>query len=174
MILNIPNLFVIILVVIAAIIDVRTRKIPNYLTLSGWGIGLMYHVITGGLDGLIFSSAGLILGFGLLFLFYLVGGAGAADVKLMAAIGAFLGWEEVLRAFVFSSIMGLLFAVAIMAKAGLLGKIFKNIYETFKGFVLFRSISFIPINSNLKMCYGPPIALGTILSLWLGDHIIQF
>ena len=174
MILNIPNLFVIILVVIAAIIDVRTRKIPNYLTLSGWGIGLMYHVITGGLDGLIFSSAGLILGFGLLFLFYLVGGAGAADVKLMAAIGAFLGWEGVLRAFVFSGIIGFLFAVAVMVRSGVLMKILKNIWETIKAIVLARSISYVPIELNVKMCYGPPIALGTILSLWLGERVIQF
>lgn len=174
MILNVPNIIVITLVVIAAITDFRSRKIPNYLTLSGWGVGLMYHVITGGLDGLIFSFAGLVLGFCLLFLFYVLKGAGAADVKLMAAIGAFIGWEGVLRAFVFSSIIGVLFAVAVVAKEGVLMKILKNIWETIKGFFLARSISYIPIELNLKMCYGPPIALGTILSLWLGERVIQF
>ena len=174
MILNIPNLVVIILVVVAAIIDVRSRRIPNYLTLSGWGIGLMYHVVTGGLDGLMFSSAGLVLGICLLLLFYLLGGVGAADVKLMGAIGAFLGWKGVFNAFLFSAVIGGLYSVAAMAEAGVLRKILKNILETVKGFFLARSISYEPVNRNLKICYGLPIALGTILSLWLGDRVFQF
>ncbi|MEA1867395.1 MAG: A24 family peptidase [Thermodesulfobacteriota bacterium] len=174
MILNVPDIVVIILVLIAVIIDVRSRRIPNYLTLSGWGIGLMYHVVTGGLDGLIFSSAGLVLGICLLLLFYLLGGVGAADVKLMGAIGAFLGWEGVFHAFLFSAVIGGLYSVAVMAEAGVLGKILKNIWETVKGFFLTKSISYKSVNRNLKICYGLPIALGTILSLWLGDRVFQF
>ncbi|MEA3386096.1 MAG: A24 family peptidase [Thermodesulfobacteriota bacterium] len=174
MILNIPNLVVIILVVVAALIDVRSRRIPNYLTLSGWGAGLMYHVVTGGLEGLMFSFAGLVLGICLLIFFYLLGGVGAADVKLMGAIGAFLGWKGVFIAFLFSAIIGGLYSVAAMAEAGVLRKILKNILETVKGFFLAKSISYEPVNRNLKICYGLPIALGTIFSLWLGDWFFQF
>jgi len=136
LILNVPNIAVIILVLIAAIIDIRSRRIPNYLTLSGWGIGLMYHVVTGGLDGLMFSSAGMVLGICLLLFFYLLGGVGAADVKLMGAIGAFLGWKGVFHAFLFSAIIGGFYSVAAMAEAGVLRKILKIFWRRLKALFL--------------------------------------
>ncbi len=168
-------LLVIILVVSAAIIDVRSQRIPNYLTLPGWGIGLAYHFFAGGTDGLVFSFAGLILGIALLFLFYFLGGVGAADVKLMGAIGALLGWEGVLKAFVFSALLGGIYSLSAMAKAGILRKFVKNGWETLKSFVLTRRfVSYDPVNRKLKICYGLPIAIGTILSLWLGDRVFSF
>ncbi|MFV9645751.1 MAG: A24 family peptidase [Desulfobacterales bacterium] len=166
---------VIVLVVSAAIIDVRSQRIPNYLTMPGWGIGLMYHVLASGKDGLIFSLAGLILGISLLLLFYVLGGVGAADVKLMGAIGALLGWEGVLKAFVFSALLGGIYSIAAMAKAGILRKFVRNVWETLKSLVITRRIvSYDPVNRKLKICYGLPIAIGTILSLWLGDRVLQF
>jgi prepilin peptidase CpaA len=165
---------VIVLVVSAAIIDVRSQRIPNYLTMPGCGIGLMYHVLASGKDGLIFSLAGLILGICVLLFFYFLGGTGAGDVKLMGAIGALLGWEGVLKAFLFSALVGGLYSIAAMARAGVLRKFFKNICETFKGFLLTQSISYVPLNCKLKVCYGLPIAIGTVLSLWLGDRVLQF
>ena len=165
---------VIVLVVSAAIIDVRSQRIPNYLTMPGWGIGLMYHVLASGKDGLIFSLSGLILGICVLLLFYFLGGMGAGDVKLMGAIGALLGWEGVLKAFLFSALVGGLYSIAAMARAGVLRKFIKNICETFRDFFLTQSISYVPLNCKLKVCYGLPIAIGTVLSLWLGDRVLQF
>ena len=171
---NVHIVIVIILVVLAAIIDVRSQRIPNYLTLPGWGIGLAYHFFVSGTDGLMFSFAGLILGICLLLVFHLFGGLGAADVKLMGAIGALLGWEGVLRVFLFSALVGGLYSIAAMAKAGILRAFLRNIWETLKGFVLSQSISYVPINRELKLCYGLPIAVGTVLSLWLGDRVLPF
>ena len=71
--------------------DLKTRRIPNYLTLvgalGGLGFQLGYHGLPGLLDGL----AGLGLGFILLLGPYLLGGMGAGDVKASAALGAWLG-----------------------------------------------------------------------------------
>ena len=68
--------------------DLKTRRIPNYLTfggaLGGLGFHLGYHGVPGFLDGL----AGLGLGFCLLLVPYLLGGMGAGDVKACAALGA--------------------------------------------------------------------------------------
>ena len=171
---NMHIVLVVILVVFAAITDVRSQRIPNYLTLSGWGIGLLYHVYASGTDGLMFSLGGLILGICLLLIFYMVGGVGAADVKLMGAIGALLGWEGVLKAFLFSALIGGLYSIAVMAKDGIAWEFVKNIWQTLKGFILTRSFSYVPINLKLKLCYGLPIAIGTVLSVWLGDRVFQF
>jgi len=162
---------VIILVVLAAIMDVRSQRIPNYLTLSGCGIGFMYHVLASGKSGLMFSFAGLVLGMCLLLLFYLLGGMGAGDVKLMGAIGALLGWEGVLRAFLFSALIGGLYSIATMAKAHVLREFLKNIWGTLKGLIFTQTISYVSLNRPLKLHYGLAIAIGTILSLWLGDRV---
>lgn len=164
---------VIVLVVSAAIIDVRSQRIPNYLTMPGWGIGLMYHVLASGKDGLIFSLAGLILGICVLLFFYFLGGTGAGDVKLMGAIGALLGWEGVLKAFILSALLGGIYSLSAMAKAGILRKFMRNGWETLKSLVLTRRlVSYDPVNRKLKICYGLPVAIGTILSLWLGDRVL--
>jgi prepilin peptidase CpaA len=156
---------VIILVTLAAIIDVRSQRIPNYLTLPSCGIGIMYHVLISGTNGLMFSFTGLVLGMCLLLFFYLLGGMGAGDVKLMGAIGALLGWEGVLRAFLFSAIIGGLYSIVAMAKAHVLREFFKNIWGTLKGFLLTQTVSYIPLNCKLRLHYGLAIAIGTIASL---------
>ena len=165
---------VIVLVVSAAIIDVRSQRIPNYLTLPGCGIGLMYHVLASGKDGLVFSLLGLILGISLLLLFYVLGGVGAADVKLMGAIGALLGWEGVLKAFFFSAIIGGIYSIIVILRAHILRELLKNIWFTLKDLFLTHSFVYVPLNPELKLHYGLAIAIGTIVSLWLGDRVVQF
>ena len=64
------------------------------------------------------SLLGLLFGFGILFLFYLMGGMGAGDVKLMAAIGAWLGMPLTFYVFVASSLAGGLYAVVLIVASG--------------------------------------------------------
>ena len=78
---------------LAALEDLRSRRVPNRLTLPAMLAGLGLHWAAGGSAGLWFSLAGLLTGFGLLILFYVLGGMGAGDVKLLAAAGALLGAE---------------------------------------------------------------------------------
>jgi prepilin peptidase CpaA len=82
------------IVVVACVFDVRTRRIPNVLTLSGAVAGLLYHLATSGLGGLQTAAAGWMLGLLLLLPYFALGGMGGGDVKLVAALGAWLGpWE---------------------------------------------------------------------------------
>src|ERR1700722_11609734 len=80
-----------ILVAIAAVFDIRSRRIPNWLVLAGIIVGLAWNVYSSGWSGLLRASEGLGLGFVLYFPLYLIRARGAGDVKLLAAVGAIAG-----------------------------------------------------------------------------------
>jgi len=84
---------------IAIITDLSYRKIPNALTFPAMFCGVGVHIYSGGWGGLGFSTLGIVTGIGLLFVFYLFGMMGAGDVKLMGAVGSFLGPAGVFRPF---------------------------------------------------------------------------
>jgi len=94
--------------------DLKTRRIPNYLTfggaLGGLGFQFGYHGLPGLLDGL----AGLGLGFILLLGPYLLGGMGAGDVKASAALGAWLGLWRAFSLFVYMGLAGGLIILVVL------------------------------------------------------------
>lgn len=90
-VLNLPGIVVLVGAMIAVITDVRNFKIYNLLTFPLLGAGLVYQVATNGWEGLYFGVLGVVAGFGMLLIPYLLGAMGAGDVKLMMAFGAWLG-----------------------------------------------------------------------------------
>jgi len=80
-----------ILVAIAAIFDIRYRRIPNWLVLAGINAGFVWNSSVSGWSGLGRAAEGLGLGFALYFPLYLIRARGAGDVKLLAAVGAIAG-----------------------------------------------------------------------------------
>jgi prepilin peptidase CpaA len=94
--------------------DLKTRRIPNYLTLGGalggLGFQLGYHGFPGFLDGL----AGLGLGFFLLLGPYLLGGMGAGDVKAGAALSAWLGLGRAFSLLVYMGLSGGLIILVVL------------------------------------------------------------
>lgn len=95
------------LAVMAATIDLRTRRIPNLLILSGAILGLALAVWQGGIPAITISLSGLLLGFLLLLPGYLLRMTGGGDVKLMASLGCLLGPRLVIYAFVLYILAGL-------------------------------------------------------------------
>src|ERR1700712_3249894 len=88
---------------LGAAFDVKSRRIPNVLTLATFILGVALHLDLNGGRGLLSSLAGALV-CGLIFLaFYLAGGMGAGDVKLMAAVGACAGLSHVTYLLVFTS-----------------------------------------------------------------------
>ena len=75
----------------ASILDLMYSKIPNILNYPFMAGGVLHHAYMRGMEGFVFSLEGLGLGIALLLFFYLAGGMGAGDVKLMGAIGSFFG-----------------------------------------------------------------------------------
>lgn len=97
--------------------DLRQRRIPNLLVLAGALAGGVIQLTVAGLAGLQDALLGLLLGFGLLLPGYILGTTGAGDVKLMAAIGTFLGPYNVFLAVLASIIVGSLVALGYAASA---------------------------------------------------------
>ncbi|MCG3137161.1 MAG: hypothetical protein HJJLKODD_01004 [Phycisphaerae bacterium] len=83
------------LIVLTLISDVQRRKLPNRLTLSTAVLGLLLHLVFGGMSALGWSLVGLLLGFFALLPFYLAHMLGAGDLKMFGALGAFLGYPLV-------------------------------------------------------------------------------
>jgi prepilin peptidase CpaA len=94
------------LVGIAAVYDVRFRRIPNWLVLAGIIAGFVWNGLSLGGPGLGRAAAGFGLGFILYFPLYMIRGRRAGDVKLLAAVGAIAGPVNCLWIFVLTAILG--------------------------------------------------------------------
>jgi prepilin peptidase CpaA len=95
--------------------DLRRRQIANWITLAGLAAGLAWHTATGGLTGLAQSAGGAVVGFLVFLIFYVAGGMGAGDVKLMAAFGALLGPSGILLAALLAAPAGGVMAAVALA-----------------------------------------------------------
>ena len=96
---------------IAVLTDLRRHRIPNTLTLAGLLCALSLQLITSGLAGLGAGVLGALVGTACFLPFWLLRGMGAGDVKLLAAVGAFLGPHGAFYAAMFSLIAGGLTAI---------------------------------------------------------------
>ncbi|MGC1649886.1 MAG: A24 family peptidase [Candidatus Sulfotelmatobacter sp.] len=102
----------VVLCVIAGWTDLRSRRIPNWLTLPAFAVGVALNAVAGGGTGLRLSLLGAALGLLLLLPFVLLRALGAGDWKLAGAVGAFVG-PGVLA----NLLMGSVFVAGVMALA---------------------------------------------------------
>jgi len=124
------------LVVSAAIVDLKTGRVSNWLTHGGIVVGLAVHWITGGLTGgddelgLVGSLTGLGIGFAPLGLFWLANAIGGGDAKLMGAIGALGGWRLALAALVYGMVVAALMAVIVMVHQRVVRQTLRRVWHT--------------------------------------------
>jgi prepilin peptidase CpaA len=119
-------------VLLAGIYDVRTRRIPNWICLSGIVLGIALNAfVYRGLPGLILALEGLGLGFGVYFILYALHAMGGGDVKLMAAVGSLVGWRDWLGIFFITALVGGVLALIVVLLRGRFGKTVANV-----GFIL--------------------------------------
>jgi prepilin peptidase CpaA len=165
--MNYLTIILLIILAVAVATDLLYRKIPNALTFSVILFGIIYHILYSGLDGLLFSLGGMLLGLGLLLFFYLPGMMGAGDVKLMGAVGSILGPTGVLKAFLFTAIVGGIYALIVLAYHGQLIDFMKRMVLSLKLSLMSHGLTLVPNDgkSSPILCYGIAIAVGTSLSL---------
>jgi prepilin peptidase CpaA len=165
------------LVLGAAIYDVRYRRIPNWLTLSGVLAGLaMNAFLYQGWPGLSFSLIGLAAGFGVYLLFYVIRAMGGGDVKLMAAVGAMVGWRDWFGIFLITAVLGGIMALILIIRKKRFLKTFWNV-----GFILseikggrpaYMGREELDVRSPkaLGLPHGAVIAVGTMFFLAVSAH----
>jgi prepilin peptidase CpaA len=117
----IPIIVVAFVTLVAATTDIWKYKVYNWLTFPTLICGLIYWLFAAGLPGVGMSFAGLIVGFGSLVVFYALGGVGAGDVKLLAAIGAWLGPLITMNVLLGSAFAAGLYAMGLMVLRGGIG-----------------------------------------------------
>ena len=117
------------LLVYAAVIDIRSHRIPNRLVLAGLAFGLIYSAFVPfwGKHGFLWSLGGAAIGFGVLFPFWLLRMMGAGDVKLMAAVGSLLGLQAIPMALLVSLATSSVFAIAFSLHKGKLREMLANV-----------------------------------------------
>ena len=134
---------------IVSVIDIYFKIIPDVITLPGIIAGLFASafILPTGIKG---SVIGALLGGSIFFIIAVVsrGGMGGGDIKLIAMIGAFLGWMDVIITIILSSFIGSVVGIALMIYLG-------------KG-------------RKYPVPFGPFLSLGGILSLFFNREIIEW
>jgi prepilin peptidase CpaA len=155
----------------ACVLDVRTRRIPNALTLSAAVAGLLYHGATSGTDGLQTAAAGWLLGLLLLLPYFALGGMGGGDVKLVAALGAWLGPWETFWLAMYAGIAGGVIGLFVALAHRYLRQALTNISFIF-GYWATTGIKAVPgmtldTSASPRLAFAIPILAGTLVTLWL-------
>lgn len=159
------------LVLFACIPDLRTRRIPNALTLGAAVVALAFHAATAGFSGLAMSAGGWLLGAALFFPFFALRGMGAGDVKLLAAVGAWLGPAQVIWVALITSVAGGVLGLFVALFYGYLRKALDNLFSLLMQWRVsgIRPVEKMTLSGHRgpRLAYAVPIAVGTLVTLWL-------
>ena len=164
----------------AAVFDVRYRRIPNWLTVSGAVLGVAINTIIGSPEGgLVFSLVGLLVAFAVYVALYALRAMGAGDVKLMAATGALVGWERWFGIFLVTALLGGVMALMLVLARGRLKKTMFNVSfivsEMKSGRPAYLANEELDVRNKkaLGLPHGAVIAVGTVFYLALSARLIK-
>ena len=161
------------LVGVATITDLRSRRIPNVLTLPFLLVGLAVSGVAGGWSGLGNSLLGVLAATLVMGVFCYLGGMGMGDLKLFAAVGAWIGPSQLMSALVMTALAGGVIAACWALAGGFFLQTLRGTGALASGFAkrgLKRHQTLVLDNPLARrMPYAPAIAIGTMLS-FLGRH----
>lgn len=165
------RILLILLVLTASIVDVRKQRIPNWLTIAGVITAIALNTFLFETEGLWYSTEGLLVAFAVYFVLYLLRGMGAGDVKLMAAVGAAVGWRNWLGILFLTAIIGGVAALVLAVSKGRVRKTFRNMWLLLmslrQGRAPYRDNPELDVQSDraLRLPHGAVIAAGTLAFL---------
>ena len=161
---------------LAALLDWRSRRIPNWLTVPGLVAGVVVHTLIGGWHGTFFALQGAGLALLLLLPLVLLRALGAGDWKLMGAVGAFVG--PLMFLFV---LLGSIFASGVMAivqvyRTGRVVETLKNMVTLVRGFFAFGLKKNPQISLDnprlLKLPFGVAVAAATAVCFYAANFLV--
>lgn len=149
--------------VTGAVIDLRTRRVPNVLTIGMAAVGIT--AAAAGVSGLTLgaSAAGFALGLVLMLPGHILAGTGAGDVKLFAAIGTLVGPETIATAFLYTAIAGGVLALIVAVRRRRLQRTLDRAAGLVSGNAADAAAIESPLANN-RFAYAPAIAVGTLLA----------
>jgi prepilin peptidase CpaA len=151
---------------VATFTDLRSRRIPNWLVLPFFCVGVLVSCWFHGWHGLGQSLSGAGLGLLLYGIFFMMGGMGAGDVKLCTAIGAWIGPSQLMVALVLTALVGGVMALGWAMWGGFLGELFRHTAGLVFGSKQERGEAVLQNPLRRKMPYAPAIAIGTLISFF--------
>ena len=170
-----PDMFrtiaVLLVVAVAVAFDVSTRRIPNALNFGAAAAAVCFAFFQAGIAGSMSALAGCFVGAALFFPFFAIGGMGAGDVKLLAALAAWLGPVDAIYLAFFSSLAGGVAALAFSVMRGYGRQAVSNIWLMLMHWrvVGLRPVPGLTLRDGHapRLAYAVPIALGVLCTLWL-------
>ena len=168
-----------ILVAIAAVYDIRYRRIPNWLVLAGILVGFAWNIFSLSGLGPGRAAAGLGLGFILYFPLWLLRARGAGDVKLLAAVGAITGPGNCFLVFILTAILGGVIALVMLLMRGRVRHTFFNVAWMMREMLQFRA----PYKSNeeldvksakgMRLPHAAMIAVGAVAFIIMAQYKVS-
>ncbi|MDD1622670.1 MAG: A24 family peptidase [Methylococcaceae bacterium] len=175
---NVPTAVLLAVLIAAAVIDTRRHRLPNTLTVTAALLGLGLQTGFQGVSGLLNGLAGFFTGLVLFLPFYALRWMGAGDVKLMAAVGSFLGWPDSLLAVGLSTGAGSLAAFGLLAARGGLLDYLRRYGGMAKCLFLTGGCAYVPPKageaSTRVFPYALAIGLGSLATLVWNGRLAPF
>ena len=152
-----------------ALTDVHTRRIPNWITFPGFFIGLLLHFWIDGWRGMGSAAAAALIAFAIFLIFFIAGGMGAGDVKLMTAVASLAGTKSVLEMLIMTAIAGGIFALTLAIARGRLKQTLRNlvvlaVHHRTSGLQPHPELN-VTNATALRLPYGMAIAAGCLITL---------
>lgn len=164
------NLTLLLVIVLAAVFDIKERRIPNWIILFGLIAGLVLGAFQSSTQ-LIFNVAGFFAGMMALMIPFAFGWMGAGDVKLFAAVGGLVGYKALPRVFFYSCIVAGTIALIALAFGRARQMSFKHLWTDCKFMILTfgtRLPQSKPLDSGAySVPWGVAIGAGTIMAYYL-------
>jgi prepilin peptidase CpaA len=155
---------------LAVVFDVRTRRIPNLLNFVAALAALAFAFLETGVQGTMTAAGAWLVGVALFFPFFALGGMGGGDVKLLAALAAWLGPMDAVYLAIFASLAGGVAAALVALVHGYARQALSNMWLMV---MHWRVVGPQPVPGLTlqdgrapRLAYAIPIAVGALFTLW--------
>jgi prepilin peptidase CpaA len=170
---SVPQLAPLAVAAVGCATDLKSGRIPNLLTLGAAAGAFGFFLVRDGWPGLGWSIGGWAVGLAMFLPFFLLGGLGGGDVKLLAALGAWVGPASAVWLALYAAIAGGPLAIVVALSRGYAKQAFANLWgllgywrlagvRPHPGLTLEAAAAHRP-----RLPYAVPIAAGLVLTLWL-------